>query len=226
MTRTLLGIFAHPDDETFSIGATLARLHAEGARTALYVATDGAAGRASGVELGDPADLARMRRAELLRAAAVLGVGRVAMPGWPDGRLGEQDESEVIAGIVRFMRLVRPDVVVTFGPEGGPNQHRDHMAIARAATAAYGIAPIDGWQPARLLQIAWSGRVAEHFGLAGPPVACRMNVAAWMDAKRRAFDEHRTQWDLRPRFETTVNEVEEFALAAGSPCADDDLFGA
>ena len=226
MTRTLLGVFAHPDDETFSIGATLARLHAEGVHTALYVATDGAAGRASGVELRDRAELARMRRAEMLRAAALLGVGRVTMPGWPDGELGEQDQSRVIAGIVRTMRLVRPDVVVTFGPEGGPNRHRDHMAISRAATAAFAAAPFDGWQPARLLQIAWSGRVAEHFGVAGPPVACRMNVGEWMEAKRRAFDEHRTQWDLRPRFEITVNEVEEFALAAGSPCADDDLFGA
>jgi LmbE family N-acetylglucosaminyl deacetylase len=225
VTRTLLGVFAHPDDESFSIGATLARLHAEGARTALYVATDGAAGRASGVELRDRADLARMRRAEMLRAAAVLGVGRVTMPGWPDGELGAQDQSDVVAGIVRIMRLVRPDVVVTFGPEGGPNQHRDHMAVSRATAAAYAAAPIDGWRPARLLHIAWSGRVAEHFGVAGPPVVCRLNVAKWMEAKRRAFDEHRTQWDLRPRFEVTVSDVEEFGLAAGSPCADDDLFG-
>jgi LmbE family N-acetylglucosaminyl deacetylase len=224
VVRTLLGVFAHPDDETFSIGASLARLAAEGARTALYVATDGAAGRSSGIEVRDRAHLARLRRAEMLRAAAVLGVGRVTMPGWPDGELGDQDQAAVIAGIVRTMRLVRPDVVVTFGPEGGPNQHRDHKAISRAATGAFAAAGIGDWRPARLLYCTWSERVAERFGVTGLPAGCRLDVADWMGRKRRAFDEHRTQWDHRARFEETVNPLEEFALAAGEPCAGDDLF--
>src|SRR5690606_36043074 len=110
-----------------------------------YVATDGAAGRASGVKICDRDELARVRRAEMLRAAAVLGIARVTMPGWPDGALGEQDEQIVVAGIVRVMRLIRPDVVVTFGPEGGPNQHRDHKTISLAATTAFAAAGVDGW---------------------------------------------------------------------------------
>lgn len=224
VTRTLLGVFAHPDDETFSIGATLPRLHAEGVRTALYVATDGDAGRSSGLPVRDPADLARIRRAEMLKAAAVLRVGRVLMPGWPDGKLGDQDEGAVVAGIVRAMRLVRPDVVVTFGPEGGPNQHRDHKAVSRAATAAFSAAATGGWRPSRLLYCTWSRRVAERFGVEGLPSDCRLDVAEWMETKRRAFDEHRTQSQHRARFEETVNEVEEFALAAGPECAEGDLF--
>ena len=224
VTRTLLGVFAHPDDETFSIGATLPRLHAEGVRTAVYVATDGDAGRSSGLPVSDPADLARIRRAEMLKAAAVLRVGRVLMPGWPDGKLGDQDEGAVVAGIVRAMRLVRPDVVITFGPEGGPNQHRDHKAVSRAATAAFSAAATGGWRPSRLFYCTWSERVAERFGVEGLPSDCRLDVAEWMETKRRAFDEHRTQWEHRARFEGTVNEVEEFALAAGPECAEGDLF--
>jgi LmbE family N-acetylglucosaminyl deacetylase len=172
----------------------------------------------------DPADLARIRRAEMLKAAAVLRVGRVLMPGWPDGKLGDQDEGAVVAGIVRAMRLVRPDVVVTFGPEGGPNQHRDHKAVSRAATAAFSAAATGGWRPSRLLYCTWSRRVAERFGVAGLPSDCRLDVAEWMETKRRAFDEHRTQSQHRARFEETVNEVEEFALVAGPECAEGDLF--
>lgn len=228
MDRTLLGVFAHPDDETFAIGATLARLAAEGVRTALYVATDGAAGRASGVAVGDRAGLARLRRAELLRAAGVLGVGRVTMPGWPDGALGEQDPDAIVAGIVRTIELVRPDVVVTFGPEGGPNQHRDHKAISRAATLAFAAAAdghAGGWRPRRLFYFAWDADTEERFGVSSEPVSCRLDVAGWMDVKRRAFDEHRTQWDHRETFEFTVSAVEAFALAAGPAAPGDDLFG-
>lgn len=206
------------------MGGTLARLASEGVRTAIYVATDGAAGRASGVEVRDRDDLARIRRVEMLRAAAVLGVGRLAMPRWPDGALGEQDQAEVVAGIVRIMRLVRPDAVATFGPEGGPNQHRDHKAISRAATTAFAEAASDGWRPRRLFYCTWSDRVAERFGIEGPPADCRVDVHNWMEAKRRAFDEHRTQWDHRERFEQTVNPSEDYALVSGPPCAGDDLF--
>ena len=123
------------------------------------------------------------------------------------------------------MRLVRPDFVITFGPEGGPNQHRDHKAISRAATTAFAHAASGTWRPARLFYCTWSEQVAERFGVAGLPATCRLDVAEWMDLKRRAFEEHRTQWDHRERFEQTVNPLEEFALAAGSPGADDDLFG-
>lgn len=207
MRHTLLAVLAHPDDETFAIGGTLARLHDRGVRTALYVATDGAAGRASGVAVRDRAELARLRRAELLRAAGVLGVGRVIMPGWPDGELGAQDEDAVVGEIVRAIRLVRPDVVVTFGPEGGPNRHRDHQAISRFATTAVARS---GGAP-RLYYFTWSERQRALFGVEGRPVTCRVNVARWMATKRRAFEEHRTQWDHRERFEETVDEREEFS---------------
>lgn len=234
--RRLLAVFAHPDDETFSIGGTLARLAAGGARTALYIATDGAAGRSSGVELSGRAELARVRRAELLRAAGVLGVGRVFLAGWPDGELASQPADDVVADVARAIRLVRPQVVVTFGPEGAPNRHRDHRAISRATTAAFFLAgqatAFDGhaatrvqpWAPSRLFYFTWSEAIAQEFGVEGQPATCRVRVAEWTETKRRAFDEHRTQWDHRARFEQTLEEEERFFLASGPAGADGDLF--
>lgn len=220
MTSSLLAVFAHPDDETFAAGGTLARAHAEGVRTALYVATDGAAGRASGMDVDGRAELARLRRRELLAAAGVLGVGRVFLPRYPDGELAAVPADDLVTDIVRAIRMVRPQVVVTFGPEGAPNRHRDHRAISRAATAAFFLSG----EPARLFYTTWSGGIAESFGVTGMPATCRVAVGDWLEVKRRAFDEHRSQWDHRSRFEMTIEPEELYFLASGPGTPERDLF--
>src|SRR4051794_37872179 len=86
----ILALFAHPDDETFAVAGTLARYRRAGVPVALWTATDGEAGTDNRTRV--PADaLARVRRLELLRAAAALGVDRVHAPGFRDGALGELD---------------------------------------------------------------------------------------------------------------------------------------
>ena len=234
MPRTLLAVFAHPDDETFSIGATLARCHAEGVRTALFTATDGEAGRATGTPVRDRAELAQLRRRELLGACGVLGVDRIFTPGYPDGGLAALPADDLVAHIVRIIRDVRPEVVVTFGPEGAPNRHADHRAISRAATAAFFQAGIRTEHPTegapfrcrRLYFTSWTGGFGPA-GVEGMPVTCRVDVRAHLPLKRAAFSEHQSQQHHLAEFGTTLTDVEEYSLAAGVPQPEpmtEDLF--
>jgi LmbE family N-acetylglucosaminyl deacetylase len=226
----LSAIFAHPDDETFSIAGTVATLSRRGVECALFCATDGDAGRASGVTVGSREELGRMRRGELLEAARVVGFASVVTPGYADGALGAADQDALVGDVVRFLRERRPDVVVTFGPEGAPNLHRDHRAISRAATAAFFLASlptayaeqlVGGLAPhaaRRLLYVSWRPPGPGEPGPHAVPAAIRVDVSAALDAKRAAFDAHRTQHDHRPEFERLGLVGEEwFALASGEP---------
>lgn len=231
-------VFAHPDDETFAAGATLAKLAARGDHIDLFCATDGDAGKTSGILVSSRADLGALRRAELTAAAQVLGITSLTTPGHPDGGLREIDQDRLVGEIVFFLRRCRPDVVLSFGPEGAPTQHRDHRAISRAATAAFFLAPlateyreqareVAPHRAARLYYCAWEppGSDAELTALS-VPVSCRVNVASFVDAKRAAFDVHRTQHQHRTRFDEATQEFESYALAVGMQprAVTEDLF--
>src|SRR5438045_8877741 len=98
--RSLAAVFAHPDDETFATGGRRAKHADEGTRVTLYCATDGDAGRSSGIPFSSREELGRIRRAELLQACALLGVQRVEHGGHPDGALAAVDPDVVIGQIV------------------------------------------------------------------------------------------------------------------------------
>src|SRR5512136_1653190 len=114
MTRTLLAIFAHPDDESFGAGGTLAKYAAEGTRVALICATRGEAG----IEGMSPEEAGQVREQELRTAAATLGLAEVRFLGYGDGELAQADPERVVAQLVSAMRDIRPHVVITFGPDG------------------------------------------------------------------------------------------------------------
>ena len=231
MPPSLSAIFAHPDDETFSIAGTVSTLTRRGVECALFCATDGDAGRASGVRVSSREELGRVRRGELLEAARVLGIAPVVTPGYTDGALGAADQDALVGDVVRFLRERRPAVVVTFGPEGAPNLHRDHRVISRAATAAFFLAGLPTAYPEqlandslaphaarRLLYVTWPPPRSGDPGPHGVPAAIRVDVRAALDAKRAAFDAHRTQHDHRAEFERLGLVGEEwFALASGAP---------
>jgi LmbE family N-acetylglucosaminyl deacetylase len=132
----LLGVLAHPDDESLGFGGSLAKYAAEGVETFLVTATRGEAGRFGPAGKGhDPAEVGRVREAELRAAAKVLGVSEVSILGHPDGKVDKVLPALAIREIVSRIRRIRPDVVVTFGPEGAYG-HPDHIAISQFATAA------------------------------------------------------------------------------------------
>ncbi|PYR00936.1 MAG: hypothetical protein DMF96_01755 [Acidobacteria bacterium] len=85
--RTVLGIFAHPDDESLACGGTLARLADAGARVILLCASHGEAGSISDPALVPDGNLGAVRARELRDAAAVLGIAEVILLDHPDGDL-------------------------------------------------------------------------------------------------------------------------------------------
>ena len=235
--RALAAVFAHPDDETFATGGTLARYARDGVHVTLYCATDGDAGRASGVPFSSREELGRIRRAELLRACAVLGIQRVEHGGHPDGALAAADPDLVIGQIVGFLRRERPQVVLTFGPEGAPTGHRDHKAISRFATSAVLLAGTTAFpeqlasgltahRPERLCYVTWpmpfpGDRPAQE----GQPIQLRVPIEPWHETKLDAFFAHRTQLEHEAYFRTVaLSTTEDYFVATGARGIGDDLF--
>ena len=224
-------VFAHPDDETYATGGTVARYTRAGVACALYVATDGDAGKTAGIAVSSRAELGRLRRAELQAACEVLGIGALRCGGHPDGALATVDQEAFIGEIVEFLRAHRPAVVVTFGPEGAPTGHRDHKALSRAATAAFFLAGLataypeqlergrTPHRPGRLYYVSWEPPLPE--GLphpAGLPITARIPILAQHPVKYDAFLAHRTQHGGAERFrQLAMRDDEPFTLASGTP---------
>lgn len=146
--RGLLACFAHPDDETFGCGGTLARCAAECGPVDLVCATRGEVGEISDPALATPETLPQVREEELRCASRTLGVRELhllgyrdsGMAGTPDNdhprALCRADSQEVVGRLVALIRRLRPAVVITFDPHGAYG-HPDHMAIHRFATEAF-----------------------------------------------------------------------------------------
>lgn len=148
MTKTLLAVLAHPDDESFGLGGTLAFYASKGYDTYYVCATRGEAGTVDEEHLKGFKDTAEMRTNELMRAAKELGLKEVfflgyrdsGMPGTepnqhPDAQINAPIE-EVAGRIVKYIRKLKPDVVLTFDPIGG-YKHPDHIHIHKATVFAF-----------------------------------------------------------------------------------------
>lgn len=178
-TLRLLGILAHPDDESLGCGGVFARYAAEGVETYLVTATHGDRGRYRGLPPGDAGHpgaeaLSRIREAELRAAATVLGIREVSILGYPDGDLDRADPRRAIDRIAAHVRRIRPQVVVTFAPEGAYG-HPDHIAISQFASAAV---------------VAAADPAHEGDAAALPPHAVsKLYQMAWTEAKITAYQE-------------------------------------
>ena len=170
-TRRLMAVLAHPDDESMALGGALAKYAAEGVETTVLCATRGGAGR-YGSERGSlsPGELGRIRSLELQRAARVLGVRGLHFLGYRDGRLDQAEPAEAVRAIVEHIRRVRPQVVLTFGPDGLYG-HPDHVAISQFTTAAVAAADdpnytTEGLEPhsvSKLYYPAWSAETWDAY---------------------------------------------------------------
>src|SRR5215472_743423 len=149
---TLMAVHAHPDDEASSTGGVLAKYSDEGVRTVVVTCTngefgDGPAGIKPGEEGHDPVDVAQTRLAELRESGKHLGVSDIEMLGYHDSGMPEWEYrnspdafcnipvDDVAARIGALLEQYRPQVVITYDPDG-PYQHPDHVHAARSAIAA------------------------------------------------------------------------------------------
>ena len=148
MTKTLLAVLAHPDDESFGLGGTLALYSSKGYDVYYVCATRGEAGTVDEEHLKGFKDTAEMRTAELMKAAQALGLKEVfflgyrdsGMPGTepnqhPDAQINAPID-EVAGRVVKYIRDLKPQVVLTFDPIGG-YKHPDHIHIHKATVLAF-----------------------------------------------------------------------------------------
>jgi LmbE family N-acetylglucosaminyl deacetylase len=212
--RTILVVFAHPDDESLACGGTLARAADTGARVVLYCASRGEAGSAaSGVPIPN-GDLGRVRTLELRDAAAALGIAELILMDHPDGSLRWTDPATLRHEIALAVRHHRADAVITFDADG-LYWHPDHIAMHEQATAAVESL---GSEPPALYYVTMPAGVAraivdlarakrpglsdvgfwgidpEAFGQAANHPTLAIDVRGWITRKLAAIRCHRTQF--------------------------------
>jgi len=148
MTKTLLAVLAHPDDESFGLGGTLALYASKGYDVYYVCATRGEAGTVDEIHLKGFKDTAEMRTNELMRAAKELGLKEVFFLGYRDSGMPGMEANqhpnaqinapieEVAGKVVKYIRKLKPDVVLTFDPIGG-YKHPDHIHIHKATVFAF-----------------------------------------------------------------------------------------
>jgi LmbE family N-acetylglucosaminyl deacetylase len=242
---TLLAIFAHPDDESFGPGGTLAKYAAEGVAVHLICATRGEAGESDTPDPSGPgecADLACQRERELRCAADILGLAGVHLLGYRDsGMAGSpanqhpralaQADPDALAGqVADLVRLLRPQVLITFNSFGGYG-HPDHIAMHRATVTAFERLPAHE-RPQKLYfttsspaTLGWIVRLMPLFGTDPEaigkngdinlraalehtlPVTTRVDISAYYDVKQQAGGCHSSQlsgpgsfWGRLPRW--------------------------
>lgn len=202
----LVAVLAHPDDESLGFGGTLARYAGEGVEVTLVTATRGERGRADTHAVRPAAEeVGRLREAELRAAAAVLGVREVHVLGYPDSALDGVEPAEAIGRIEDVLRRIRPQVVVTFGPDGAYG-HPDHIAISQFATAAVlaaaGARDTPGGPPhvvSKLYYMAWSAATWEAYQAAFKTLVSRVGgverrANPWPDWAITTRIDTRAQW--------------------------------
>lgn len=211
--RTILAVFAHPDDESLACGGTLARAADAGARVVLLCASRGQRGSTSDPSLAPDGDLGRVRAHELRDAAAILGIAEVTILDHPDGDLRWAHVPQLHAEIVMTIERCRPDAIITFG-EDGLYWHLDHIGVhERTCTAVLSLG--DASPPLYYVTLpkgamreivetahgasgappgsSFWGIAPDAFGDATGPPDFIVDVRRWTGRKLAALRCHRTQ---------------------------------
>jgi N-acetyl-1-D-myo-inositol-2-amino-2-deoxy-alpha-D-glucopyranoside deacetylase len=250
---SVLAVYAHPDDELFHGGGMLAHLAERGARVTLACATKGEMGKVH-PSVGPVADVGAFRAEELRQSCAILGFGEPRFLGFHDSARKERqrhddpralanvDMLEVEAAIRRVIEEVQPHVIVTFDPHGG-YYHPDHIAVHRAATAAFFSSGTMGdTAPARLFYSAFSIEVfrehqarsqgwgvaeeldAEVFAVTNETAAVTFDATPCMDRKRAAFAAHRSAFGVTPEMLRNPPPEQARRLLGFEPLMRDEIF--
>ena len=223
----LLAVFAHPDDESFRPGGTLALLARRGVRVQVLTATRGGAGSCGNPPLCSPAELPALREAELRCACKALGIKPPILLDYQDGQLEKADPEGLTARILQIIRETRSQVMLTFGADG-LSGHPDHIAIGLAAAEAFRRAE----NVAALYTVAVPRSLAESLGMkqiravSDESIALAVDASSVWDTKMSAIHCHRTQLGESPILDAPEAKqrlflgMEHFCLAASRPAPD------
>ncbi len=202
---TVLGIWAHPDDETYLSAGLMAQAVSDGSRVVCVTATRGEGGSMD-EERWPSATMGAVRERELLNGFSILGVTEHEFLGLPDIDMDTPLPESGAARVREIMQQVQPDTVLSFGPDGMTG-HVAHMSTSTWATDAFHAAAPAG---ARLYYAVYTQEWADEFvpemnrfdvfRPGTPPVAPREELAiAWelppdvLDLKLKAIQEHESQ---------------------------------
>lgn len=205
---------------------------ARGAETSVLCLTEGKAASDRGSAINGN-ELARLRREEFAAALRVLEVNHGEVLDYPDGKLPELNFVEVVSKLVERIRRFRPQVVVTFGGDGGVNQHPDHTMVSLFTTAAFhwagrekfladlGAQGLSPYRPQKLYYSATSFLVhaseEEARNVALVPPSLVIELGELKARKFHAFQQHGSQATALERLRTKFQElagVERYLLAA------------
>jgi LmbE family N-acetylglucosaminyl deacetylase len=186
---TVLVVIAHPDDESFGLGAIVSHMTAAGAAAHILCYTHGEASTLN----QNGADLDREREAELRHASTELGAASVTLLDYPDGRLAAVPQPELAAHALRLAAGLRPDGLLVFD-DTGITGHPDHQAVTGAglaAATAVGL-PVLAWA----LPAAIASRLRAETGqpfTGQPPGRLDLSIRVDRARQRRAALAHASQ---------------------------------
>ncbi len=201
MPGPILLVFAHPDDESSSVAGTTAKYTERGVSVDLICATRGEKG--TRLDVPTEVDTATARETGLRVAAGITGIRNIYLLGYMDGNLDKVDTSEIASRIVNIMQEVRPEIVITFGPDG-ISGHPDHKAISKATTVAFEMFTQAGNGPRKLYYVTIPESVltdvgGEHGVITRPDdeITTIIDISRHLDTKIRALKAHNSQQDAR-----------------------------
>lgn len=238
----LMCVTAHPDDEAGGFGGTLRLYHDRGVETSVICLTRGQAASNRGKAKSDD-QLATMRCKEFSASCKILKVNRPVIMDFPDGKLHRQDLYQVVRDLTFQIREFRPQVVMTFGAEGGITGHTDHSMAGVFATLAFQWAGrknrypdqldsgAETWRPQKLYYATANFSLPDLEPITLSPETTVIEIGDYIETKITAFKAHKTQAPLWPRIEQNIRQRwtrELFHLAAstrtGPVSAETDLF--
>jgi LmbE family N-acetylglucosaminyl deacetylase len=217
MPSCILAVFAHPDHETFLAGGTLAKYAAQGCEVFIACATHGEGGRRGEYEDLSTQEFARLRRCEMEAACRALGVTEPIFFGCADQQLARDCWNSAAAEVIRYIRKLKPDVVITFGPDG-ISGHPDHVALSQIVTSAVwraGYRPLisggEPFRPSALYYVLRSESLAKCYRpsapLEVPPVTTVIDINGFGESKLKAIRSYCSQKHLQPENASGVSAV-------------------
>jgi LmbE family N-acetylglucosaminyl deacetylase len=242
--RKLLCVTAHPDDEAGAFGGTLLLYHERGVETSVICMTAGTAARNRGAAR-TAEELAALRRAEFAASCKLLGVAHGEVLDYADGALDHVNFYQAVGDLVLRIRRIRPQVMITFGPDGGLTGHIDHAMAGVCATMAFEWAGRPDRYPEQLQGGLTPHRVQKLYYATAefllpdrqptspPTLTARIEIGTErFEKKTQAFQQHMTQAPLLERVRKNLGErmgtLEMYHLAAACApregASESDLF--